>query len=118
MEEGPPTTEANKITFHGRSSTAGLVEATRRFKFLHLQESMKMDGVVEQSEPHLNGEAPLSAPCASPSDKGSSKSDTKVKVEGPENSVVAVTRRPQFWRTPPVRISLPRRLNILTDKIC
>ncbi|KAF9566715.1 hypothetical protein CPC08DRAFT_758708 [Agrocybe pediades] len=29
----------NNIRFHGRSSTAGLVEATRQFKYLHLQDS-------------------------------------------------------------------------------
>jgi len=56
----------NNIRFHGRSSTAGLVEATRQFKHMHMQDS--------SSPPSI-----------------------------PDNISVAQTRRPQFWKTPPVR---------------
>ncbi|KDR75840.1 hypothetical protein GALMADRAFT_506107 [Galerina marginata CBS 339.88] len=60
------------IRFHGRSSTAGLVEATRQFKFMHMRETMSP---VEQEN-----EASIS----------------------PDNSIVAQTRRPVFWQTPTV----------------
>ncbi|PPQ63989.1 hypothetical protein CVT24_009418 [Panaeolus cyanescens] len=56
--------EDGSIRFHGRISTAGLVEVARQFKHMHMQ----------GSSDH-----------ASPS--------------SPDNSTVAQTRRPVFWRT-------------------
>ncbi|KAH6910364.1 fungal-specific transcription factor domain-containing protein [Coprinopsis sp. MPI-PUGE-AT-0042] len=84
-----PTSESsvNRILFHGRGGgTAGLVEATRRFKFLHLQESMKMD--TREDQPLKEEEPEL-------------KNIDILKVEGPDNYKVAMTRRPLFWQTSP-----------------
>ncbi|KAF8973212.1 fungal-specific transcription factor domain-containing protein [Flammula alnicola] len=38
--ENDDTTDDNNIRFHGRSSTAGLVETTRQFKHMHIRETM------------------------------------------------------------------------------
>lgn len=84
MNETPHAAD-NKITFHGRSSTAGLVEATRQFKHLHMQETMQMQ--VEAAE------------------STSYEGETRVPIERADNARVASTRRPQFWRTPAVSTS-------------
>ncbi|KAF8161144.1 fungal-specific transcription factor domain-containing protein [Crassisporium funariophilum] len=68
-EADDPSNESN-IRFHGRSSTAGLVETTRIFKHMHMRETMTS---LQQD---------ASSPTA------------------PDNNVVAQTRRPQFWSTP------------------
>ncbi|TEB38197.1 hypothetical protein FA13DRAFT_1725843 [Coprinellus micaceus] len=88
-----PHAGVNKMLFHGRSSTAGLVEATRKFKHLHMQESMQMevDG--------LDAASPESASVRSATSSKVSQG-SKVKVEGPANERIAGTRRPQFWGTP------------------
>lgn len=86
MNRGPAG--MSNIVFHGRNSTARLVEEARRFKFLHMQETMKMD-VEKQGDPD-NEEV--------------SSTGSKAKLEGPDNSRVAMTRRPQFWQ--PLRVGL------------
>ncbi|KAF6761218.1 fungal-specific transcription factor domain-containing protein [Ephemerocybe angulata] len=93
-----PHPEANMIVFHGRSSTAGLVEATRRFKHLHMQETMKMDVTTPEETAGDIG--------ASSESQSQSSSQVRVKLERPDNSDVAVTRRPQFWKTAPWELGL------------
>ncbi|KIM40075.1 hypothetical protein M413DRAFT_73918 [Hebeloma cylindrosporum] len=68
--EADDAQEYNNIRFHGRSSTAGLVETTRQFKHLHMRETL--------SPTQLESTIPIS----------------------PDNKTVAQTRRPEFWRTP------------------
>ncbi|TFK44759.1 fungal-specific transcription factor domain-containing protein [Crucibulum laeve] len=65
--------EDNSIRFHGRSSTAGLVETTRKFKHLHIRETM------EAGMKH------------SP--------DEDVSIDPPNNAINS-TRRPKFWHIP------------------
>ncbi|EAU91787.2 hypothetical protein CC1G_04555 [Coprinopsis cinerea okayama7 len=86
-----PAVENNRILFHGRSSTAGLVETTRKFKHMHMQEAMKMD--IAEDEPLRES--------VKKEEVDSKGKETKVKVQGPDNSRVAMTRRPTYWQTPP-----------------
>ncbi|TFK25684.1 hypothetical protein FA15DRAFT_638902 [Coprinopsis marcescibilis] len=79
MAETPQAPD-NRILFHGRSSTAGLVETTRMLKHLHLQEAMGMDTGVKDED---------------------TGKDLKVKVEGPDNTKLSQSRRAMYWQTPP-----------------
>ena len=70
--EADDVQDDNSIRFHGRSSTAGLVEKTRQFKHMHMREIL--------SQTQLESTSPIS----------------------PDNKTVAQTRRPEFWQTPHV----------------
>lgn len=72
--EADDAQDDNTIRFHGRSSTAGLVEKTRQFKHMHMRETL--------SPTQLESTSPIS----------------------PDNKTVAQTRRPEFWQTPHVSI--------------
>uniref|UniRef100_A0A8H7Y582 Zn(2)-C6 fungal-type domain-containing protein n=1 Tax=Psilocybe cubensis TaxID=181762 RepID=A0A8H7Y582_PSICU len=68
--ENDDSDDDNNIRFHGRSSTAGLVETTRQFKHMHMRDTL-----------------------------GSNRPSNDLPVS-PDNRSVAQTRRPQFWQTP------------------
>lgn len=72
--EADDAQDDNTIRFHGRSSTAGLVETTRQFKHMHMRETL--------SPTQLESTSPIS----------------------PDNKTIAQTRRPEFWRTPHVSL--------------
>lgn len=70
--EADDTQDDNFIRFHGRNSTAGLVETTRQFKHMHMRETL--------SPTQLESTCPIS----------------------PDNKTLAQTRRPEFWLAPHV----------------
>jgi hypothetical protein len=72
--EADDAQDDNTIRFHGRNSTAGLVEKARQFKHMHMREIL--------SRTQLESTSPIS----------------------PDNKTVAQTRRPEFWQTPYVRL--------------
>jgi len=70
------------IRFHGRSSTASLVEVTRTFKHMRIQEEANRNPLGDQDQI---------------TDKESEK--RKPTVEKPDNAELRVFRRPEFWST-------------------
>jgi hypothetical protein len=75
VSENDNSTEDDNIRFHGRSSTAGLIEITRQFKHMHMKDTISPPQQEKQEKP------------ASPF---------------PSNLTVAQWRRPTFWRRPKV----------------
>lgn len=75
VSENDNSTEDDNIRFHGRSSTAGLIEITRQFKHMHMKDTISPHQQEKQEKP------------ASPF---------------PPNLTVAQWRRPTFWRRPKV----------------
>lgn len=74
--ENDDAAEEANIRFHGRSSTAGLIETTRQFKHMHIRDTVSLP----------EGAAPIHNP-------------TPVF---PDNLTVAQWRRPLFWKRPVV----------------
>lgn len=85
----------SRIRFHGRSSTAGLVEVTRKFRHMCMQERSSPDTLEGDKDDNETGDKPSSlAQMALDLPRPSNK---------PDNEVLRVHRRFQFWSTPKVR---------------
>jgi hypothetical protein len=89
MENDDDLAMDSRIRFHGRSSTAGLVEVTRKFKHMCMQE--RQEGTNGRGL-RLDKEAKQSP-------------QRKVVVEKPDNAELRVYRRVEFWSTAPVRLT-------------
>lgn len=79
------------IRFHGRSSTATLVEVTRRFKFMSMQERSSQEHVKDGPEEGEEG------------DLRRTPSRSSRPLNKPNNEKLRACRRIQFWSTPKVR---------------
>ncbi|KAJ3575093.1 hypothetical protein NP233_g1332 [Leucocoprinus birnbaumii] len=80
IEDDDDLATNSRIRFHGRSSTAGLVEATRKFKHMSMQERSIQEGDKDPSE-------------------RSGILKHKVTAKKPDNAELSVFRRPEFWVT-------------------
>ena len=74
--ENDDTAEEANIRFHGRSSTAGLIETTRQFKHMHIRD---VASLPEGASP-IHNSTPVF----------------------PDNLTVSQWRRPLFWKRPVV----------------
>lgn len=96
MEGTDETQPDSRIRFHGRSSTAGLVEVTRKFKHLCLREKCSQ---VHSGDIFGDRKATGSA--------SSHKTYISQPSNKPANEDLQVFRRLEFWSTPKVRLASP-----------
>ncbi len=86
----------SRIRFHGRSSTAGLVEVTRRFKHMSMQEDTSSNTLENDRDGQNTG------------DRVGSSIRKTLDLPRPsnklDNETVRASRRFQFWSTPKVRL--------------
>lgn len=86
--EGNQTIDS-RIRFHGRSSTASLVEVTRTFKQMYIQEGVMQNSLGDQGK-----------------DTFKESARHKATLEKPDNAELRVFRRPEFWSIAKVRMDL------------
>jgi len=82
LEDDNNSATESPIRFHGRSSTASLVEVARTFKHMRIQEEVIQNSLGDQDQN---------------SDKESEK--RKPTLEKTNNADLRVFRRPEFWST-------------------
>jgi len=88
----------SSIRFHGRSSTASLVEVTRTFKHMRIQEEAIQSSLGDQDQN---------------ADKESEK--RKPTLEKTDNAELRVFRRPEFWSAAKVSRDLYQTPSLPTD---
>ncbi|KAG7098621.1 hypothetical protein E1B28_000543 [Marasmius oreades] len=71
--DAPAEQEENHVRFHGKSSSMNLIDVTRKFKQMHIQQTLDRDGATS-----LNSQ----------------------RLSNPSSFNANFTRRPEYWRLP------------------
>lgn len=98
MENDNNSAIENSIRFHGRSSTASLIEVTRTLKHMHIEAEVNQNSLRDHDEN---------------TDKESEK--RKPTLEKTDNAELRVFRRPEFWSTAKVSRDLYQMPSLPTN---